>query len=42
MQKEAEKKLKYKNVSIEIQGMWNMKSFVVPVVIGTTEIVSKS
>jgi hypothetical protein len=25
IQKEAEKKLRYKNISIEIQRMWNMK-----------------
>jgi hypothetical protein len=25
IQKDAEQKLKYKNVSIEIQQMWNMK-----------------
>jgi 3-deoxy-D-manno-octulosonic acid (KDO) 8-phosphate synthase len=42
IQKEAEKKLKYKNLSIEIQGMWNMKCFVVPVIIGATGNVSKS
>jgi hypothetical protein len=28
IQKEAENKLKYKNLSIEIQSVWNMKHFV--------------
>jgi hypothetical protein len=39
--KEAEKKLKYKNLSIEIQRMWNMKCLVILAVIGTTGIVTK-
>jgi hypothetical protein len=34
IQKEAEKNLKYINLSIEIQRMWNMKCFVIPVTIG--------
>jgi hypothetical protein len=34
IQKEAEKKLEYKNLSIEIQRMWNMKCFGIPVIIG--------
>jgi hypothetical protein len=40
--KEAEKKLKYKNLNIEIQRMWNMKCFVITVIIGATGIVRKS
>jgi hypothetical protein len=39
--KEAEKKLKYTNLSIEIQRMWNMKCFVIPIIIGATGIVNK-
>jgi hypothetical protein len=42
MQKKAEKKFKYENISIEIQRMWNMKCFVIPVIIGATRILSGS
>jgi len=39
VQKEAEKRLKYKNLSREIQRMWNKKCFVIAVIIGATGIV---
>jgi hypothetical protein len=35
------KKLKHKNTSTGIQRMWNMKYFVMPVIIGATEIVTE-
>jgi hypothetical protein len=41
IQKESEKKLKYKNLSIEIHLMWKMKCFVIPVIIGATGIATK-
>jgi hypothetical protein len=40
-QREAENKLIHKNLSIEVQRMWNMKCFVIPVNIGATAAVTK-
>ena len=33
MQKEAEKKLKYKSLCVELQRMWNLKCKIIPVLI---------
>jgi hypothetical protein len=41
IQRESDKKLKYKNLSIEIQRIWNMKCFVIPIIIGATGNVTK-
>jgi hypothetical protein len=41
IQKEAEKILKYKNLTIEIQRMWNVKPMMIPIIIGATETISK-
>ena len=40
--KEAEKILKYKDLTIEIQHMWNIEARVIPVLIGATGTISKS
>jgi len=42
IKQEAEKILKYKDLTTEIQRMWNVKTKVIPVIIGATGTVSKS
>ena len=39
---EAEKILKYKDLTIDIQRMWNVKTKVIPVIIGATGTIPKS
>jgi hypothetical protein len=41
IKKEAEKILKYKDLTIEIQRMWKIKTRVIPVIIGATGTISK-
>jgi len=42
IKKEAEKVLKCKDLTVEIQRMWNVKTKVIPVIIGATGTISKS
>ena len=42
IKKEAEKILKYKDLTIEIQLMWNVKTKVMPVIIVATETILQS
>jgi len=41
IKKEVDKILKYKDFKIEIQRMWNVKTKVIPVIIGATGTISK-
>jgi hypothetical protein len=41
LKKEAEKILKYKDLTIEIQRMWNVKARMMTVIIGVTGTISK-
>ena len=42
IKKEDQKILKYKDLTIEIQSMWNVKTNVIPVIIRTTGTISES
>jgi len=42
VQKEAEKKLKYKRLCIEIQRMWSLKCTIISLITGATGIVTRS
>jgi hypothetical protein len=42
VQKEAEKKLKYNSLCIDIQRMWNLKCTIIRAINGATEIVTRS
>jgi len=42
IKKEAEKILKYKDLTVEIKHTWNVKTKVIPVILGATGTISKS
>jgi RNase P/RNase MRP subunit POP5 len=42
IQKDAEKILKYRELTIEIQRVWNVKTRVIPIIIGVTGTIPKS
>ena len=42
VQKEAEKRFKYKSLEIEVQLMWKCKTKTVPVVVGATGVISNA
>jgi len=42
IKKEVEKILKYKDLTIETQRMWNVKTKVIPLITGATGAISKS
>jgi hypothetical protein len=39
IKKEAKKVLKYKDLTIETQHMWNVRTYMIPVIIGATGII---
>jgi len=42
VRKEAEQKLKYKRLCIEVKRMWNLKCTIIPIITGATGIVKRS